>query len=60
MEKHERFTITVSFTVCDGLKDKALDEVKELLHHIRLNSLDHTSDLKAVVTHEPIEDKEDK
>lgn len=57
MEKHERFTITVSFTVCEGLKDKALDEVKELLHHIRLNSLDHASDLKAVVTHEPIGDK---
>ena len=57
MEKHERFTITVNFTVCDGLKDKALDEVKELLHYIRLNSLDHTSDLKIVVTHEPIGDK---
>lgn len=54
MEKHERFTINVSFTVCDGLKDKALEEVKELLHYINNKSLDHASDLKIVVKHEQI------
>lgn len=55
MEKHERFTIDMSFTICDGLKDKALEEVKELLHHIEEKSLSHASAIKIKVTHEPIE-----
>ena len=53
--KHELFTINVTFVVCDGLKDKALEEVKELLHHISDKSLGHASDVKARVSHEPIE-----
>lgn len=54
MEKHERYTIDVNFTVCEGLKDKALEEIRELLNHIN-KSLDHTSDVKVVVKHVPIE-----
>jgi hypothetical protein len=56
MEKHERYVITTSFTVCEGLQDKALEEVKELLHHIHDKSLDHASDLKVVVTHKPMDE----
>jgi len=55
MENHERFTVSVSFTVCEGLKDKALEEVKDLLNHIHTKALDHASDVKVKVTHEPIE-----
>ncbi len=55
MEKHERFTIEVRFTVCEGLKEKALEEVRDLLNHISNNSLSHASDLKTKVSHEPIE-----
>ncbi len=55
MEKHERYTIDVGFTVCDGLKDRALEEIRILLNHITTNSLSHASDLKIKVSHEPIE-----
>ncbi len=53
MGKHERFTITISFDVCEGLKDKALDEIKEVRHFVE-KALDHASDVKTVVTHEPV------
>jgi hypothetical protein len=53
MEKHEKYTITISFNVCEGLKDKALDEIKEVRHFVE-KALDHASDVKTVVTHEPI------
>lgn len=56
MEKHERFTITISFNVCDGLKDKVLEEVKEVRHFVE-KALDHASDIKTVVTHEPVGDR---
>jgi hypothetical protein len=57
-DTHERFNISVSFTVCEGLQDKALEEVKDLLNYIKdtSKSLSHCSDLKTVVTHKPIED----
>jgi len=55
MEKHERFTIDLSFTVCDGLKDKALEEIKVLTNYITANSLSHSSDMKIRITHTPIE-----
>ena len=54
MEKHERYTIDVGFTVCEGMRDKALEEVKNLINHINANSLSHVSDLKVKVSHEPI------
>jgi hypothetical protein len=57
MEQHERFTITISFTVCEGLRDKVLDEIKELRHYIDEKSLDHASDVKYVVSRK-IEEKE--
>ena len=53
MEKHERYTITISFNVCEGLKDKVLEEVKEVRHFVD-KALDHASDIKIVVTHESI------
>jgi hypothetical protein len=53
MEKHELFIITVSFIVCDGVKDKVLDEIKEVRHFVE-KTLDHASNVKTVVTHEPI------
>jgi hypothetical protein len=52
MGNHERFTITITFDVCEGLKDKVLDEIKEVRHFVE-KSLDHASDIKTVVTHEP-------
>lgn len=54
--KHEKYTITTTFVVCDGVKDKVLDEIKDLTQHIRQNSLSHASDLKIVVTHDPTGD----
>ena len=53
MEKHERYTITITFNICEGLKDKALDEIKEVRHFVE-KAMDHASDVKTVVTHEPI------
>jgi hypothetical protein len=53
---HEKYTITITFVVCDGTKDKALEEIKDLLHHTRLNSLGHVSGLKVIVSHEPTEE----
>jgi len=50
MAKHERFTITISFDACDGLKDKVLDEIKEIRHFVD-KTLDHASDIKTVVSH---------
>jgi len=55
MEKHQLYTIQITFVVCEGLQDKALEEVKLLTNHVTANSLSHTSDLKIKVTHEPIE-----
>ncbi len=55
MGKHQLYTIEVSFVVCDGLQDKALEEVKELINHINLNSLSHASDVKVKVKHESID-----
>jgi hypothetical protein len=51
---HDKYAITTTFVVCDGTKDKALDEIRELLEHINKKSLDHVSDLKVVVTHEAV------
>jgi len=55
MVKHQLYTITITFVVCDGLQDKALEEVKELMNHVTNNSLSHASDLKVKVNHEPTE-----
>jgi uncharacterized membrane protein len=55
MTNHQLYTIEVSFVVCDGLQDKALEEVKELMNHVTKSSLSHTSDLKIKVRHESIE-----
>jgi hypothetical protein len=52
--KHNLYTITISFVVCDGQRDKVLDEVRALLAHIEKNSLDHASDKKVKVTNEPV------
>lgn len=58
MIKHERFTIEVNFTVCEGLRDKVLEEIKTLLDHVHKNSLDHASNLKTSVHHTQIEGEE--
>lgn len=55
MGKHQLYTIEATFVVCEGLQDKALEEVKELLNHITLNSLGHASDVKVKVKHESID-----
>ncbi|MGH7974777.1 MAG: hypothetical protein ACREBR_04580 [bacterium] len=54
MEKHERFTVSISFTVCDGLKDKVLEEIREVINQTT-KTLDHASDVKVKVHHESIE-----
>ena len=52
-DKHDRYKIEVNFTICDGLRDKGLEEVKELLNYINNpKTLDHASDLKVYVHHE--------
>ena len=53
---HDKYTITTTFVVCEGMKDKALEEVRELFDYIKLKSLDHASDLKVVVSHELTEE----
>jgi hypothetical protein len=53
---HDRYTIIISFDACEGLKDKVLDEIKEVRHFVE-KALDHASDIKTVVTHEPVEKK---
>jgi hypothetical protein len=55
MGKHERFTITISFDVCGGLKDKVLDEITEIRKFVE-KALGHASDTKIVVTHTAIGD----
>jgi hypothetical protein len=57
-EKHELFTITATFTVCEGLKDKVLDEVTNLRKVIE-KSLDHASNVKTSVTHVSTEDQKE-
>lgn len=52
MGNHEKFTITTTFIVCNGLRDKCLDEIKELIGHTN-NSLPHAFDLKIKVEHQP-------
>lgn len=55
MGKHTQYTIEVTFVVCEGLQDKALEEVKELINHVNLKSLGHASDVKVRVKHELID-----
>lgn len=57
MNEHEKYTIVTTFVVCDGMKDKALEEMKDLLQHIKVKSLNHASDLKVTVSHATMEDK---
>jgi len=50
---HDLYKITVSFVVCDGMRDKVLEEIRDLTQHIEKNALDHASNKKIKVTHEP-------
>jgi hypothetical protein len=54
--EHDKYTITTTFIVCEGTKDKALEEIRELLEHIKTKSLDHVGDIKVKVTHELTEE----
>ena len=58
-DNHTRYRIEVHFTVCEGLRDKVLDEITALRRHIEKNSLDHASDIKTYVHQEPIEPKKE-
>lgn len=54
MEQHEQFLIKISFNVCDGMKDKVLDEMKDLLKNAQV-ALDHASNVKIKVERIPLE-----
>lgn len=56
MANHDRYRVEVHFTICDGMRDKALEELKNLLNHIQKNALDHASDLKTYVHHTAIDE----
>lgn len=59
VDTHERYTVEIQFTVCEGLRDKVLDEIKALRNFVEKNSLDHASDIKTYVRHEPIVEKKE-
>ena len=49
---HDLYTIKVSFIVCDGIKDKVLEEIRDLTQYIEKNSLSHAACKKIKVLHE--------
>lgn len=52
--KHELYTLTVTFEVCDGQKDTVLDEIRRLLLFVQQESLGHASGVKTTVEHKEI------
>ena len=51
---HHLFTVTTSFVVCESLKDKVLEEIRQIIAYNQ-KTLDHASNVKTTVTHEEIE-----
>jgi hypothetical protein len=49
---HEKYSVTVSFILCDGLRDKVLEEVRQMQEHINKHCLSHASFVKVKVHHE--------
>lgn len=59
---HDKFTITITFVCCEGMRTKVLEELKQLRLTVLGNDLqnraghfDHASDVKFYVKHEAAE-----
>jgi hypothetical protein len=49
---HEKYTISISFIVCDGMKDKVLEEIRNVDEYVKKHCLSHAAMLKIKVHHE--------